>query len=142
MQFVDAERAAEQFQDLATMHGHVELPGVVVEHVVHKARGEFQEELAAERLQDALDAHAILDDALEHQVTDLVVVEGSGEDALRGIAEGRAAVAPCLILAAGDLQEGDGLVDHGADPARDGPLSTAEFAALGARRLLGSAVNR
>lgn len=80
MQFVDAERAAEQFQDLATMHGHVELPGVVVEHVVHKPRGEFQEELTAERLQDSLDAHAILDDALEHQVTDFVVVDCTFRD--------------------------------------------------------------
>ena len=117
VQFVDAERAAEQLQDLATMHGHVELPGVVVEHVVDEPRGEFQEELAAERLQGLFDAHAILEDAIEHQVADLVVVEGSGEDALRGVAEGRAAVAPGLILAAGDLQVGDGLVDDGADLA-------------------------
>ena len=89
---------------------------MVVEHVVDEPRGEVEEELAAERLQGPLDAHAVLEDAVEHQVADLVVVEGPGEDALGGVAEGGAAVAPGLILAAGDLQVGDGLVGDGADP--------------------------
>jgi hypothetical protein len=116
------------------MPGHVELPCVVVEHVVDEARREFKKVLAAERLQDLLDAHAILDDALEHQLADLVVVKGSGEDPLGGISERGAATALCLILAAGDLEEGDGLVVDGANSARwEFPLSPAPFATLGTR---------
>ena len=93
VQLVDAERAAEVLQDHAAMLGHVELRGAVAEHVVDEPRGEVEEELAAERLQGPLDAHAVLEDAVEDQVADLVVVQGLGEDALGGVAEGRAAVA-------------------------------------------------
>ena len=89
---------------------------MVVEHVVDEPRGEVEEELAAQRLQGLFDVHAVLEDAIEHQVADLVVVEGPGEDALGRVAEGRAAVAPGLIFAAGDLQVGDGLVGDGATP--------------------------
>ena len=142
VQFVDAKRAAEEFQDLAAVLGHVELPGVVVEHVVDEPRGEVEEELAAERLQGPLDAHAVLEDAVEHEVADLVVVEGPGEDALGGVAEGRAAAAPGAVLAAGDLQVGDGLVGDGADGAGERPFAAAEFAAVRARGLLGGGVNR
>ena len=141
VQFVDAERAAEVLQDLAAMRGHVELRGVVAEHVVDEPRGEVEEELAAERLQGPLDAHAVLEDAVEHQVADLVVVEGLGEDALGGVAEGRAAVAAGGVLAVGDLQVGDGLVGDGADGAGQGPLAPAAFAALRAGGLLGGAVD-
>ena len=138
VQFVDAEGAAEVLQDLAAMRGHVELRGEVVEHVVDEPRGEVEEELAAERLEGPLDAHAVLEDAIEHQVADLVVVQGLGEDALGGVAEGGAAAAPGVVLAVGDLQEGDGLVGDGADPAGQGPLPTAAFAALRAGGLLGA----
>ena len=44
-----------------------------------------------------------------------IVVEGSGEDVLGGVSEGRAAVALGGVLAAGDLQVGDGLIGDGAD---------------------------
>ena len=68
-----------------------------------------------QRLQGPFDVHAVLEDAIEHQVADLVVVEGPGEHALGGVAEGRAAIALGLILATGDLQIDDGLVGDGAD---------------------------
>ena len=84
MQFIDAKRAAEEAQDLAPVLGHVESPGVVVEHVVDEPRGEVEEELTAQRLQGPLDAHPVLEDAVEHEVADLVVVERPGEDALGG----------------------------------------------------------
>ena len=58
--------------------------GPVAEHVVDEPRGEVQEELAADRRQGPLDAHAVLEQAVEHQVADLVVVLGLGEHALRG----------------------------------------------------------
>src|SRR5512138_3562309 len=113
---------------------------MVVEHVIDEPRGEGEEALAAQRLQGPLDAHPVLEDAIEDQVSDLVVVEGPGEHPLGGIAEGRAAVAPGAVLAAGDLQEGDGLVGDGADGARERPLAAAVFAARRARGLLGGAV--
>ena len=116
--------------------------GVVAEHVVDEPRGEVEEELAAERLQGPLDAHAVLEDAVEHQVADLVVVLGLGEHALGGVAEGRAAVAAGGVLAVGDLQVGDGLVGDGADGAGQRPLAAAAFAALRAGGLLGGAVDR
>ena len=96
--------------------------GAVAEHVVDEPRGEVQEELAAERLQGPFDVHAVLEDAVEDQVADLVVVLGLGEDALGGVAEGRAAVAAGLILAVGDLQVGDGLVGDGADACGSGSV--------------------
>src|SRR6185312_4986409 len=133
----------EQRQHLATMDGNIELPGVVAEHVVDEPRRQFQEELAAERLQGLLDVHAVVEETFQDQVTDLVVVERSGEHLLGGVPKGRAAVTPGLILAAGDLEESHGLVPDGADPARrEFPLACAGLAALGARCFLGSAVNR
>jgi hypothetical protein len=133
----------ELVQDLAARRGHVEPPCVVLEHVVDEARGEFEEVLAAERLEDSLDAHAILDDAFPHPLADLVVVKGPGEDPLGRVPERGAAAASGLILAAGDLEEGDGLGVDGANSARwEFPLSPAPFATVRARCLLGSARNR
>src|SRR5512142_997300 len=142
VQFVDAERAAEVLQDRAAVRGHVKPPGMVVEHVVDEPRGKVQEELAAERVQGPFDAHAVLEHAVEHQVADLVVVEGPGEDSLWGVAEGLATVTAGSILAAGDLQNGDGLVGDGAYLAWECPLAPAELTALRAGGLLGGAVDR
>ena len=44
------------------------------EHVVDEPRGQFQQELAAQRLQDPLDAHPVFDDTIQHQIPDFVVV--------------------------------------------------------------------
>ena len=142
VQFVDAERAAEVLQDLAAMAGQVEPRGEVVEHVVDEPRGEVQQELAAERLQGPFDAHAVLEDAVEDQGSDLVVVLGLGQDALGGVAEAGAATAAGLILAVGDLQGGDRLVGDGAHDPGQGPLPQAPFAALRAGGLLGGASDR
>jgi hypothetical protein len=69
------------------MLGHVELPGMVTEQVVDKPRGQFEEILAAKGLEELLDAHAVLNEASEDQVADLVVVKRSGEYALGRVAE-------------------------------------------------------
>ena len=92
------------------MSGHVESRGKVVERVVDEPRGEIEEELALQRLDNPFDAHAVFEDALQHQIPDFVVVLGLGEDTLGCGAEGGGAVAPRLVLAVGDFQEGDGLV--------------------------------
>ena len=78
VEFVHAERPAEVLQDHAAMRGHVELLGMVAEHVVDEPRGQVEEELALERSQGPFDAHAVLEDPLQDQVADAVVVLGLG----------------------------------------------------------------
>src|SRR5208337_2393310 len=108
-----------------------------------KARGfPFQQELAAQRLQDPLDAHPVFDDAIQHQIPDLVVVMGFGEHTLGSVSERRAALAPGCVLAVGDLQVGHRLEGDRAYLTGTCPFSFAQFATLGTRGLLGSAMNR
>ena len=140
MQLVDAERAAEVLQDFVTVRGHVEGRGMVVEHVVDEPRGEVEEELAADRPQDAFDVHAAFENRREHQVTDLVVVLGLGEHALGRVAEGGATVAGGLILAVGNLQVSDRLVGDGAHAVGQSSLATTVFAAFRAGCFPGRAV--
>jgi hypothetical protein len=61
------------------MLGQIELSHPVAKLVVDESRGEFREELAAQRLQSLFDVHAVLDDAIQYQIADHVVVEGPGE---------------------------------------------------------------
>jgi hypothetical protein len=82
------------FQNHAAMFGHIEFFGPIAEHVVDEPRGQFQQELAAQRLQDPFDAHSVFDDAIQHQIPDFVVVMGLGEHALESVSERRAAFAP------------------------------------------------
>jgi hypothetical protein len=124
------------------MRRQVELGDSIAEHVIDEPRGQVEEEVAFERSEGAFDAHAVLEDAIEDEVADLVVVGGPGEYILVGVAEGRGAVASGGVLAGGDPQVGDGLVGDGPDPAGDGPLPSASLAAPGARGLLGGASNR
>src|SRR5512135_2823082 len=143
VQFVDAQRAAEVLQDHTAMLGHVKRFGVAVEDVIDEPRGQVEEVFTAQRLHRLFHVHRVLEDAIEHQVANLVIVEGSGEDVLGSVPEGLAAAAPGLIFAAEDLEEGDGLVDDGANPAwRELAFATAVFAALRAWGLLGGAVDR
>jgi hypothetical protein len=138
VQLIDAERAAEMLQDLATMRRQVELGDLIAEHVRDEPGGQVEEELALKRCDDALDAHAVLEDAIEDEVPDLVVIGGAREPILVGVAKGRGALAPGGILAIGDLQVGNGLVGNGSDPSDDGPLPPTSLAAVGARGLLGA----
>lgn len=142
MEFVDAEGAAEVLEHLAAMRRHVESRGEVVEHVVDEPRGEIEQELPLERLEDPFDAHAVFDDALQHQIPDLVVVLGLGEDALGCGAKGGGAATPGVILAVGDFQEGNGLVGDGANGSGQGACPSASLAAHWAGGFLGGAVNR
>jgi hypothetical protein len=124
------------------MLGHVELPGMGVEHVVDESCGEVEKELAPERFHGSFDVHAIPQDTIENQFADLVVVMGPGENTLRAVPEGFAAAASGSILTTGDLEEGDSLVGDRACLSGDRPLPMTELAALRTGRLLGSAMNR
>ncbi len=78
VKLVDAQRPAEAVQDPTAMVRQVELPDPLVEAVVDEAVGEVQEEVSVHRPEDLLDAHPIVEDAVEHGFTDLVVVQGAG----------------------------------------------------------------
>ena len=83
VKLVDAQRPAEAVQDPTAMVRQVELPDSLVEAVVDEAVGEVQEEVSVHRPEDLLDAHPIVEDAVEHGFTDLVVVQGEGFHARR-----------------------------------------------------------
>src|SRR3954471_23011685 len=123
------------------MIGQVELPGLPVEAVVDEPVGEVQEEVPTHRGDDPLDAHAVLQDAVEDGPADRVVVAGLGFDIRRGGTEGLAAGAPGPVLAVGNVEEDDLLVGEGADQTVTGRLASSEFAAPGTRGLCGGATD-
>jgi hypothetical protein len=126
VRLADAERSAEVLQDLAAMRRQVELGDSIAEHVMDEPRGQVEEELALERQEGAFDAHAVLEDAIEDEVADLVVVGGPGEDILMGVARSGGALASGRVLAVSDLRVGDG-----SDSPGDGPLPSPWLAAKG-----------
>ncbi len=67
------------------------------------------------RPEDLLDAHPIVEDAVEHGVGDFVVVQGTGFHARGCDAEGCATVAPGPVFAIGDVETDDLLVGDGTD---------------------------
>ena len=75
VQLVDAERPAEVVQDPAAVIRQVEPPDLPVEAVVDEPVREIQKEVPPHRGDDPLDAYAVLEDAVEHGLTDLVVVQ-------------------------------------------------------------------
>ena len=129
VQLVDAQGAAEAVEDPAAVVGHVEPPDLPVEAVVDEAVGEVQEEVPAHRGDDPLDAHAVVEEAVEDGLADRVVVQRPGLDARRRGAEGRAAAAAGPVLAVGDVEEDDLLVGDGPDLAVVGGLAPPELAA-------------
>lgn len=139
VQLVDAERPAEVVQDPAAMIRQIELPDLPVEAIVDEHVPEIQKEVPPHRGDDPLDAHAVLEDAVEHGLTDLVVVQRPGFDARQGGAECRAAVATGPVLAVGDVEEDDLLVGDGSDPAVVDGLAVAQLAAPGTGGFAGGA---
>lgn len=51
---------------------------MIGEHVIDKSCGQLEEVFPPEGLQDLFDVPAVQNEALEHQVADLVVREGPG----------------------------------------------------------------
>ena len=109
------------------MLGHVELLGPAAKDVVDESRGQIEEEFAADRGEGTLDAHAVVEEAFQDEVPDPVIVLGLGKHTVRGVVESRATVTAGLILAVGDLEEGDRFVGHGADSAGAGPFAAARL---------------
>src|SRR5271157_1525861 len=129
---VDAQRPAEAVQDPTAMVRQVELPDPLVEAVVDEAVGEVQEEVSVHRPEELLDAHPIVEDAVEHGFTDLVVVQGAGFHARGSGAEGRATVATGPVFAIGDVEVDDLLVGDGTDLTMKNILALTQLTTSGA----------
>ena len=110
----------------------VELPDPLVQAVVDEAVGEVQEEVSVHRPEDLLDAHPIVEDAVEHGVADFVVVQGAGFHARGGDAEGRATVAPGPVFAVGDVEIDGLLVGDGTDLTVKDILALTQLVTSGA----------
>jgi hypothetical protein len=128
-QFIDAEGAAEALQGPFAVAGHVEGFGVLAEAVVDEPVGKLQEEVPPQRGAGGLDAHTVVEDAIEHGLADRVVVAVAEADARRVGPEGRTATASGAILAITDVEVGDPAVFEGADPADEDLLAPPGLAA-------------
>jgi hypothetical protein len=117
--------------------GAVELSDLPIEAIVEEAIRQLEVEVTSQGLLDLLDAHAIIEDAVEDGLADLVVVMGLGRDALDLGAEGGAAVAGSPVFGGGDMEEEDGLVGEGANGAFVEVLASAESSTARAGSLLG-----
>ena len=93
-------------------------------------------------MSDSAGIPSFFEDAIQDQISDLVIVVGLGEYALGSVPESRAALTPCCVLAVGDPQEGHSLESDRAYFAATGPFPFAQLATRRTRGLLGSAVNR
>src|SRR5205807_881278 len=101
--------------------------------------GEVQEEVPVHGTEDLLDAHAIIQDAVEDGLADLVVVQRLGLDTRRRGPEGGTAIAAGSILAVGDVEVDDLLVGDRANLTAQDVLALAELATGGAWGLAGGA---
>src|SRR4051812_29867410 len=141
MEFIDAQGTAEVFQDPGAMRGHVEAPDLAMEAVVDEAVGEVEQEVAVHRDDHPLDAHTVVEDAVEDGLADFVVVQRAGFNSRRRGPEGGAAMAAGAILSVGDVEEDDFLVGDGADRSVVDVLARRQLAAGGARGFPGAATD-
>ena len=111
---------------------HVELPDPLVEAVVDEAVGEVQEEVAVHRPEDLLDAHPIVEDAVEHGFSGPCCRKGLGSMLGGSVAEGRATVATGPVFAVGDVEVDDLLVGDGTDLTVKNILALTQLATSGA----------
>ena len=98
VQFVDAQGAGEMVEGPLAVGGHVGLADLPVEAVVEEAVGQVEEEVALQRLLQAIHAHAVVEQAVDDGFADAVGVLGSRFDALDLGAEGLAAGAAGAVF--------------------------------------------
>jgi len=91
----------------------------LAEAVVDEAVGQLQKEVATQRGAGGLDAHPVVEDAVEHGAADLVVVAIAEIDARRVGAKRLTAATPSTILAVCDVEVDDPAVFEGADRAAE-----------------------
>jgi hypothetical protein len=133
MQLVDTQGAGEVLEGPLAIAGHVGLANLPVEAVGEEAIGQFEEEVALHGLLDAMEAHAIIEKAVDNSVANAVGVLGSWLDAFDARAEGLAAGAGGAVFSDRHFDEGDLAERDVADGSRVGGLPPSERAAVRAR---------
>jgi hypothetical protein len=93
-------------------------------------------------MQGCFDIHAVVNDAVQHRLSHLVVVLGFGQDFIGVGAESRTTVTACFIFRVGDLQNSNGLVRQGPHLTMQDFLAFSQFATMRARGFLWGAKNR
>ena len=129
-QFVHAQGAGEVGQGPLAVRGQVGLTDLPVEAVGREAGGQVEEEVASHRLLEAVQAHAIVEESVDHGVADAVGVLGAGLDAVRVRAEGVATVARGAGLSDRHFDEGDLGEREVANGSRVGALAMTGRAAV------------
>ena len=132
MQFVvmPGKGAGEVFQGPLTIVGHVDLADFPIEAVVEKAVGKIEEELALERLLQAIQAHAVFEQAIDDHVTNVIGVLGSGLNAIDLGTKGLATGTVGAVFSDGQFDDGDFAESDVANASSMGIFAPAELTAL------------
>lgn len=132
MEFVDTQGAGEMVEGPLAVAGHVDLANLPVEAVGEEAIGQIEVELPLHRLLQAMEAHAVIEEAIDDDFADAVGVAGSGFDAFDVGSERLAAVAGGAVFSHGQLDDDDFAQGDVADESCVGVLASSLGAALGA----------
>jgi hypothetical protein len=130
MQFVDAQGAGEIFEGPLPIGGHVDLTDFPIEAVVEKTVGEVEEELALERLLQAVQAHAVFEQAIDDHVPNAVGVVRSWFDAIDLGTKGLATRAAGAVFSDGQFDDGDFAESDVANASSVDIFAPADLAAL------------
>ena len=130
MDFVEAQRAGELGESPVPVVGQVGLPHHPVEAVVEKTVGEVEEELALERLLQAVQAHAVFEQAIDDHVPNAVGVVRSWFDAIDLGTKGLATRAAGAVFSDGQFDDGDFAESDVANASSMDIFAPADLAAL------------
>lgn len=130
VQLVGAQGAREVVEGPLAVSGHVGLTALPVEAVVEEPIGQVEEEVASHRLLHAMEAHAVIEEAVDDGVADPVGVLGSRFDPFDVRAERLAAGTGGAVFSDRHVDEGDLAQRDVANGARVGALPPSGRAAL------------
>lgn len=139
MQFVDAQRAGEVVERPLTVGWHIDLADLPIETVVEKAVGEIEKEFALEGLLQAMETHAVFEQAIDDEIANAVGVLGSRLDAVDLRTEGLATRTGGAVFSHREFDEGDFAESDIAHASSMGIFAPAKLATRWAREFLGSA---
>ncbi len=137
VQFVDAQSAREVRQRPLAVGGQIGLADLPVEAVVEEAVGQVEEEVALQGVLQPVEAHAVVEQAVDDGVANAVGVLGPRFDAWNLGTEGLAAGATGAVFSDGQFDEDDLAEGDVADAAGVGVLASAPLAAMRTRVGLG-----
>ncbi len=132
VQFIDAQAAGEVRQSPPAVGGQVGLADLPVEAVGQEPGGQVEEEVASHRLLEAVQAQAVVEEAVADGVAHPVGVLGARFDPIDVGAERRATVAGGAVLSDRQFDDEDVSVGEVTNESRVGALATTGRAAVGA----------